>query len=262
VAPKRAAELAPFCAAVDKFETDRWELYHLERDFAEIRDLAAAEPDRLRALIDLWWVEAGKYGVLPLDDRDWERAAARLRMSTRTRYDYQGRMARADRLSSPDITDRSYTITAAIVLSEEPLEGVIVAWGSRFAGFVLYVKGGEIAYEYVYSESVRHELRAPLGSVTGTTTIQLRFERTAKNAGRARLFIGAREAGSIDIPKTWPTHGTTAGLNCGYDAGAPVSDAYPRPFALNARDLRLSVVLEGATGAAPGAAYGAALREQ
>ena len=149
------------------FDADRWELYHLDRDFAEIDDLAASEPDRLRALVDLWWVEAGKYGVLPLDDRDWERAAARLRMNTTTRYEYLGNMARVDRLSSPDISDRSYSIAAEFEPAAAVTEGVLLAWGSRFAGFVLYIKDGELRYEYVYSESIKYTLRAPFSPRVG-----------------------------------------------------------------------------------------------
>jgi arylsulfatase len=45
------------------FDADQWELYHLDDDFAELNDLAAAEPDRLRKMIEFWWSEAGRYGV-------------------------------------------------------------------------------------------------------------------------------------------------------------------------------------------------------
>ena len=47
------------------FDADQWELYHLDLDFAELNDLAAEQPERLRKLVELWWSEAGKYGVLP-----------------------------------------------------------------------------------------------------------------------------------------------------------------------------------------------------
>ena len=53
----------------DDYGSEDWELYHLDQDFSESNDLAASEPDRLRRMIDLWWVEAGRNGVLPLDDR-------------------------------------------------------------------------------------------------------------------------------------------------------------------------------------------------
>src|SRR2546425_333930 len=59
----------------------------------------------------------------------------------------------------------------------------------------------------------------------GKRVIQLKCDRVGPRAGRASLVIDGAIAGVLDIPRTWPTHGTTAGLNCGRDAGAPVSDA-------------------------------------
>ncbi|MBK9609469.1 MAG: hypothetical protein IPO58_24890 [Betaproteobacteria bacterium] len=44
----------------------RWELYHVAEDFSECADLAATHPGKLAELIERWWVEAGKYNVLPL----------------------------------------------------------------------------------------------------------------------------------------------------------------------------------------------------
>ena len=51
------------------FTDDEWELYHLDEDFSEYHNLAASEPEKLQEMIDLWWIEAGRHGVLPLDDR-------------------------------------------------------------------------------------------------------------------------------------------------------------------------------------------------
>jgi arylsulfatase len=53
-------------ASVTDFEADQWELYHLDEDWNEVNDLADAEPERLAELIAQWWVEAEKYGALPL----------------------------------------------------------------------------------------------------------------------------------------------------------------------------------------------------
>ena len=92
--------------------------------------------------------------------------------------------------------------------------------------------------------------------------IQLKFERVGTHSGRASLLVDGAAAGVLDIPRTWPTHGTTAGLNCGQDAGAPVSDAYERPFRFSGRSLRVTVELESKASHNPGAAYQAVLREQ
>jgi arylsulfatase len=243
------------------FDADQWELYHLDRDFAEFHDLAAEQPDRLHKLIDLWWSEAGKYGVLPLDDRDWERVTEHFKMNPRTRYEYLGNMARIDRLAAPDITDRSYVVTATFD-SDEDTEGVILAWGSLFGGFVIYVNDGQLSYEYVYSESLKHTMCVGFPQRAGKRTIQLNFERTASYAGRASLTIDGAAAGVVDIPRTWPIHGTTAGLNCGLDAGAPVSDAYERSFPFTGRCLRLTVQLENDLDRDSTDAYRAVLKEQ
>jgi arylsulfatase len=166
------------------FEADQWELYHLDHDFAELDDLSGRRPQKLREMLELWWSEAGKYDVLPLDDRDWERAVERLRMNTRTRYDYLADMARVDRLSAPDISGRSYVVTAEFEQDESGVEGVILAWGSRFGGFVIYVREGQLSYEYAYSESLKHTLRVPFQPPEGRVVMQLKFERAGEDAWR------------------------------------------------------------------------------
>jgi len=104
--------------------------------------------------------------------------------------------------------------------------------------------------------------KAPFSPKPGKVAIRLEFRRTGKSAGHVTLKMGDDVMGSVAIERTWPTHGTTAGLNVGEDAGSPVSDGYSRPFRLKAANLRVVVELEGAVGGNPGAAYQAVLREQ
>lgn len=244
------------------FDDDRWELYHLDLDFAELNDLADREPGRLRGLVDLWWTEARKNDVLPLDDRDWERAALRLAMNPRTRYCYYAGMARADRLSAPDITDRGFRIVARFSAHPERTEGVILAWGSRFGGIVLYLDAGGIHYRYVYSETVRHSIDVAFADRRGEREIRVDFERSARHAGRVTLSIDGNAAGSVDLPATWPTHGVTAGLSCGRDAACPVCDDYAAPFCFTGTDLEVVVELGDDGKRDPEGRYRAALKEQ
>jgi arylsulfatase len=53
-------------AEVTDFDADTWELYHLDRDWNEVVDLAAEEPERLRAMVETWWREAEAHDALPL----------------------------------------------------------------------------------------------------------------------------------------------------------------------------------------------------
>ena len=109
-------------------------------------------------------------------------------------------------------------------------EGVLLASGSRFAGYVLYVKDGHPVFEYVYSPAERHVIRSQTAAPTGPSELRYEFRRTGPRRGRGILLLNGRAVGSAEIPKTWPIHGTTAGVTCGHDAGAAVSDAYTAPF--------------------------------
>src|SRR5690606_433895 len=54
-------------------DKQKWELYKVDEDFSQANDLAAKNPEKLREMQDMWWVEAAKYNVLPLDWRAVER---------------------------------------------------------------------------------------------------------------------------------------------------------------------------------------------
>jgi arylsulfatase len=228
-----------------QFDADRWELYHVDEDFSECRDLAAAEPQKLRELVDRWWAEAGAFDVLPLDDREYERVAANAEARARSRYVYYPGMARIDRLSAPYVTDRSWSVTAEVEIPAGGAEGVLLAAGSRFAGYVLYVKEGCLVYEYAYSPAVRYVLRSETAVPAGPSVLRYEFRRTGSRRGRGTLSIDGRAVGSLEIPKTWPVHGTTAGVTCGHDAGATVSDDYVGPFAFTGLLRRVIVDVQG-----------------
>ena len=46
-----------------------WELYHVEKDWAENYNVAAENRPKLIEMIATWYAEAGKYNVLPIDGR-------------------------------------------------------------------------------------------------------------------------------------------------------------------------------------------------
>ena len=65
----KAVTTHPCIAGWGHFNDDTWELYHTDFDRAELHDLAAEHPDKLRELVALWFAEAGANGAFPLDDR-------------------------------------------------------------------------------------------------------------------------------------------------------------------------------------------------
>ncbi len=244
------------------FELDRWELYHLDEDFSECHDLAEKHPEKLRELVERWWAEAGAFDVLPLDDREYERVAESLAARARTTYVYYPGMARIDRLSAPDICDRSYSIAAEVVIPAAGAEGVLLASGTRFAGYVLYLKDGRLIYEYVYSESVRYPIRSEAPVPKGPRVLRYEFRKTGPRRGSGVLSIDGQRVGSVEIPKTWPVYALSGGILCGRDGSSPVSDAYVCPFAFTGTIHRVIVELGNEGRSDPPGGYRAAFVEE
>lgn len=222
------------------FSMDKWELYHLDRDFNETRDLSGSEPDRLKALLDLWWREAEKYDVLPLDDREAERAQDFIRQNARNHYEFLPDMARVDRLLMPELSNRDYTIRVQLDSVPDNAEGTLIAWGSRFAGFVLYAKAGNLVYEYIYTDEESYRLEAPLPA--STRQAGLRFTRTGDKRGTIELLVDGVAAATVQLEKTWWNYSLTAGLTCGY-SGVPVSEQYRLPFRFTGKIGRIEIDL-------------------
>src|SRR5699024_9021263 len=105
------------------YETDRWELYHLDTDFSECTDLAQQYPEHLDELIATWWSEADRYGVFPLDDRNFAERAARYHSASSPRRRRHFRFHRGtDRIPAgvtPLIYDRSYRIAATVSTGDD-----------------------------------------------------------------------------------------------------------------------------------------------
>jgi len=218
-------------------DSEIWELYHLDVDFSEIHDLAHEQPERLAKMKTLWLQEAQAHQVLPLDDREWDRAADRIRKHSRAVHVFYPGMSRVDRLMGPDVTGRSFSIKAEI-LKTGPLHGVLLAWGSRFGGLSFFLQNGEIVLQYVFSQDESYELRIAETLKLGVAVMVANFTRNSDQSLDLTLTGSGLKSATLRIAKTWPTHGMTAGLSCGADRGHPVTDSYERPYAFGGGTLR------------------------
>src|SRR5439155_25986616 len=107
-----------FHAPRTDFNQDAWELYHVDRDVSEATDLAGTHPEKLREMIEQWWVEAGRHQVLPLDDRMVSRmhADSGRREPSPVQHVYYPRMATIPEEAAADTRNRSHAITADVVV--------------------------------------------------------------------------------------------------------------------------------------------------
>jgi arylsulfatase len=247
-------------------KAQQWELYHVAEDFSECYDLAASHPEKLQELVDLWWVEAGKHSVLPLDARRGARLSERKPSlgGLRERFVYYPGAAPVNLFTSANVHNRSHTISADVVIPDGGAEGALLAAGSVSSGYSLFVKDGRLHYVHNYLGLREHWVHSNIDVPRGPSTLRFEFEKTGEHHGIGRLFINDRPVGEAEIPETVPRrHDTMAeGLCCGYDSGMPVTFAYTAPFRFTGTIERVVVDVSGARPGPSPLDQAAVMREQ
>lgn len=211
----------------DDYETERWELYHLDSDFSEAHDLADRHPDKLRELKALWEAEAAANLVFPLDDRNVDRLPYTYYLNPRQHWTFAQDQGRLSGYAAPTVGNRSYRI-AADVTPGAAADGVILAVGGEAGGFVLRMAGGQLVHEYIGPRS-RSILAAPGSLPAGRQMLELVFDKTGHCQGTAILRADGIELARQEIIDMWPVSPVSGGVTCGYDDGCPASASYAMP---------------------------------
>ncbi len=209
------------------YDTEAWELYHSDVDASEAHDLAAQHPDKLRALIELWWAEAGSNGVLPLDDRKggelFKTAQFRGNTARRTRFVYYPPVSRHSADVAPPTGNRSFSVMADCTLTGQ--NGVILARGSANGGYVLFIKDGHLVFDYNFFHT-HSRVRSSRMMPTGPCIAGVRVDRAGKT-GMATLVVEGVDCGSVEIPEMAVMVSST-GMDVGRSV-APVCHDYEPP---------------------------------
>jgi arylsulfatase len=225
------------------FEPDKqkWELYQVTEDFSQANDLAAQNPQKLRELQDLWWAEAAKYKVLPLDWRAVERLNSELMgrpslAGKRTTYTYYPGQIALPNDAAPRILNRSWSLTADVQIPASGAEGMVVTHGGLVGGYGLYIKDGKPTFVYNYLAEDRPTFTGSLPLPTGKVKLKVDLTYTGKagELGKAATLAlsvnGTRVAGG-QFDKTIPIQISLGeGMDIGEDVGSPVDFNYKLPF--------------------------------
>ena len=222
------------------FDDDVWELYHAESDFSEANNLAEAEPQRLRSMVELWYQEAERYGVLPMSD-DLLGMYKKVLPAPRARHIFYPGMTRLDRLSAPDIYHYSSQITADVELDSDNANGVILASGDGAMGYELFMKDGYLWFVYVYTRERRYASRSTEPVAAGKHLLTLNIDKTGESQANLVMGINGEPSGEFTLPLMWPVYAPNSGLRCGENSGAPISKHYTGLFALEGKLNRVIV---------------------
>jgi hypothetical protein len=224
-----------------ELDAKHWELYHVDEDFAENHDIAAENRDKLIEMIAQWYVEAGKYNVLPVDGRGTARFAEERPQiaKDRTSYTFYPHTQSVPFNAGPRMLNRTHSITADVEIPEGGAEGALVSYGGTDGGYSLYVQDGKLQYvqNYVAREYLRVESTETVPA--GRHALRFEFEVTGPpdiangkgTPGRGQLYIDGQLVGQAEFPHTTPLSlGLTGGITVGADPGAPVAPFYNTPF--------------------------------
>ena len=235
---------------VDVIDGYKWELYHVAEDFSEAVNLADREPGRLRDLQLLFYAEAARYNVLPLDDSGTERMDPVHRPSLtrgRSEFTYFGTVSRIPEGAAPDIKNRSFRITAEVVLPKGSAQGVLVTQGGLSGGYALMFDKGKPVFHYNMANVVHYDIRAREALTPGKHTVVFDFRHDGGGIGKGgtgTLSVDGAQVAQGRIERTTPFRfSMDETFDVGEDTGTPVSQEYDVPFAFTGQIDRLVIDL-------------------
>ena len=224
------------------FDADQWELYHLDRDFSETRDLATEQPAKLEEMVALWWTQAEKHQVLPLDDRFGERFALNAQRfhGARKRFVFHRGMGHVPTDVAPDIRSRSYFIEAEARLAAGD-EGGLIAHGDMTCGYSLFVREGRLVHDMnIGGKHVTLTSDRPVEPGHRRLGVAV---RPGPGGRRIVLMIDGAPAGELTTPLGFYNFISWSGLDIGLDRGSPVAD-YAAPFSFTGLLKKVTVTMD------------------
>ena len=230
------------------FDDDQWELYDVRADPAETRDLASAEPRRLAEMIDLWWSEAERYQVLPLDNRLLDALVdPRHQPPDRREQVVWPDGAIVPELQVVNMRNRPHTVSVRVTVPSGGAEGVLLAMGTALGGWSFQVAANRLRYVNNFLGAERHVIEAEMELTVGSQLLSFEFEPVESTsfhkAGRARLFVDRTQVAEGLIERTaFSRYSITGGgLTCGWEQGPAVGEDYEAPFRFTG-ELRYAVI--------------------
>ena len=233
-----------------------WELYNVAEDPAETKNLADQNCPKLIEMIALWYVEAGKYNVFPLDSRGTARFADERPQLTKNRqtYVYYPSTQVVPESVAVKVLNRAHSFTVDVDIPKGGAEGVLVCHGSNAGGYSLFIKDNKLHYVHNYVGVREFQVELSDTVPEGKARLRYEFQPTGKPdiangkgaPGQARLFINDKQVGEGDLPFTVPLiMALGGGLAVGRNPGSAVSVLYGPPFAFTGRIFKVTADVSG-----------------
>ena len=229
-------------------DNDRWELYHLDQDWSQARDLAAQMPEKLAQMRELFAIEAARNAALPIGGGLWVPVYhPELRIAPPYRqWEFPGNITRIPEFCAPALGNKNNTVTIDADLPTDA-SGVLYALGGVAGGLTCYLDEGFLCYEYNLFIISRTKIRSATKLSAGPASIVVDTSYAEQRpAGPLDVVmrVGTEVVAQGRVPVSAPLAFTANDcLDIGVCLGSPVSlDYYDRaPFPFEGRIERVRV---------------------
>jgi arylsulfatase len=239
-----------------------WELYDLSKDWTQADNVAAANPAKLKELQQIFWNEAKKYQVLPLD------ASISTRLVTprpsigagRNVFTYAGEFVGTPNGDAPSILNASYNFKAEVEIPQSGAEGMLVTQGGRFGGYGFYLQKGKPVFLWNLVDLKRIRWEGPDVVLPGKHVLEFDFKYDGLGMGTLAfnslsgigqggtgvLEVDGKEVASQKMEHTLPLIlQWDENFDVGADTGTPVNDAdYQVPFRFTGKLEKLTLTID------------------
>ena len=220
----------------DDYQTEEWELYHVDEDFTEIHNVAHLYPEKLTELKGEWEKLASKYDVFPLDDFSvFKNRSDKQTLSKSLKSNFTFIPTCNFRINTFDskisIKDKPLIVTTEVELLSVADEGVLFAQGGRFGGFTFYMKNNRLVFHYSYFGEKHYTIRSTSTIPIGVSHLKFKFipKDSLQSISRSHC-INDKQVGEGNIDRIVPGLDAPGYFTIGENIYSPVSPEYESPF--------------------------------
>jgi arylsulfatase len=239
-----------------------WELYNLREDWTQTEDVAAKQPAKLKEMQQMFWKEAEKYQVLPLDATLVARLITpRPSVSAgRNVFTWTQPLTGTPNGDAPSILNTSYNFKAEVEVADGGGDGMLITQGGRFGGYGFYVLKGKPVFTWNMVELKRIKWQGPDALAPGKHTLEFDFKYNGLGpatmafgsyagigqGGTGVLKVDGKEVATQKMEHTIPfILAWDENLDVGSDTGTPVDDQdYQVPFAFTGKINKITLSID------------------
>lgn len=238
-----------------------WELYNLMDDWTQSEDLASKNPEKLKELQAIFWKEAEKFQVLPIDDTFVDRIVTPRPSLTagRSVFTWARPLTGTPNGDAPSILNASYNFKVDVVIPQGGAEGMLITQGGRFGGYGFYLIKDKPVFTWNLVDMKRIRWAGPDALAPGKHTLEFDFKYNGLGegtmvyhnysgigqGGTGVLKVDGKEVDTQKMEHTLPfILQWDEALDVGSDTLTGVNDAdYQPPFAFTGKLNKVTLTI-------------------